>query len=265
MLLWAASATCWLTAWNRSAACWTTSCWRSANASTPWLHGLGRRTTDALDRLRSGLGPAPGRLGPDLAGPPCRRGGLHGGLTGAECGGLALPLRRFLRTRLRLGPLALLPGGRAPLLLLVVPGLLGLGQAGLHLLGNPLHLLLAERLLHGREQLLRLVARVLAEGLAQLGELGGERLVILRQRVQLGHLRAQLLVVLDGGGDQIPGLGVLAQDREEVLLLKAHMRLELGLEFGEQPLTGLDCAVRGLGEAREQLVRLGRPGLHQGA
>jgi hypothetical protein len=70
-------------------------------------------------------------------------------------------------------------------------------------------------------------------------------------------------VVPDRVRDEVLGLGVLPQHREEVLLLEAAVELELGLELGEQPLARPDRAVGGLGEPAEQLVRLGRAGLHQ--
>jgi hypothetical protein len=64
---------------------------------------------------------------------------------------------------------------------------------------------------------------VLAKRFLQLLKALGEGLVVLRQRVELGQFRAQLIVVSDRVGDQIPRLGVLPEDREKVLLLKAGM------------------------------------------
>ena len=100
-----------------------------------------------------------------------------------------------------LGLLALLAGLGAALLRLVLPGLLGLGEARLHLLSDLLHLLLAQRPLHRRQQLPLLVPGVLPERLLQLLELLGEGVIVLGQGVELGELGAQLLVVLDGVGD----------------------------------------------------------------
>src|ERR687897_84886 len=110
---------------------------------------------------------------------------------------------------------------------LVLPGLLGLGGAGLHPLGDALHLLLAERPLHRRQQLRLLVAGVLAEGPLQLLQPLREGLVALRQGLELGELGAQLAVILDRVGHQALGLGVAPEDREEVLLLEAGVLLQL--------------------------------------
>jgi hypothetical protein len=49
-------------------------------------------------------------------------------------------------------------------------------------------------------------------------------------------------VVPDRVRDEVLGLGVLPQHREEVLLLEAAVELELGLELGEQPLARPDRA-----------------------
>jgi hypothetical protein len=64
---------------------------------------------------------------------------------------------------------------------------------------------------------------VLAKCFLQLLKPLGEGLVVLRQRVELGQFRAQLLVVSDRVADQLPRLGVSSEDREKVLLLKAGM------------------------------------------
>ena len=194
-----------------------------------------------------------------------RVGDLAGRLTGAAFGGLGLLGPQLGLPGQELGLLALLPGFGPPLLRLVLLGLLGLGEARLHLLGDVLHLLLAQRPLHRRQQLALVIARVLPEGLLQVLQPLGEALVVLRQRIELGELRPQLLVVLDRVGDEVLGLGVPPEDREEVLLLEAGMELELGLQLGEQLLPGLHRAVRGLGQLGEQLVRFGGAGLHQGS
>ena len=164
-----------------------------------------------------------------------------------------------------LGFLALLPGLGAPLLRLVLPGLLGLGEAGFHLLGDALHLLLAQRPLHCRQQLRLLVPGVLAEDLLQLLEPLREGLVVLRQRLELGELGPQLAVVPHRVGHEVLGFGVAPEHWEEVLLLEAGVQLELGLQLGKQLLPGLHRAAGGLGNPGEQLVHLGGAGQHQGS
>ena len=63
---------------------------------------------------------------------------------------------------------ALLPGRCLPRLDLVISGQFGLSDIGPDLLGDALHLLLAQRQLHRRQELLRLVLCMLTEGLLQL-------------------------------------------------------------------------------------------------
>jgi hypothetical protein len=170
--------------------------------------------------------------------------------TNALFGGIPLPLGGFglLGPQLgladeELGLRTLLPRVRATLLRLVLLGLLGLRNAGFHLLGHVLHLLVTQGPLDRRQQLLLLVAGVLAEGLLQVGKLAGEGLIVLRQGLELGQRRAKLLVVPHGVRDQVLGLRVLPENREQVLLLETGMELELSLELGEKPLPRFHRAV----------------------
>ena len=168
-----------------------------------------------------------------------------------------LPLGLLLLGALRFGFLALAPGLGPPLFRFFALRLFGVGLAGRDLLGDRLRLLLAQRLGDRRQQLPLLVAHVLLERLAQLGQLGREVLALLGHRLELGQERADLLVVGQGVGRQGLGLRALAQRREQVLLLEPGQQLQLRLELREQPLAGLHGAVAGLGEPGEELVRLG--------
>ena len=185
---------------------------------------------------------------------------LSGGL-------LTLSRRIFLLPQLglaseKLGLLALLPGLRPAFFGLVLLSLLGLGDARFHLVRNALDLLFAQGALNCRKELLPIVTSMLTEHLLQLGETLREYRVVLRHAVELCHFRTQLLVVADRVGDQVLGLRISSQDREEVLLLETSVEFQLGLELRKEPLPGLHCAVRGLGQLSKQLVGFGRTGLH---
>jgi hypothetical protein len=183
---------------------------------------------------------------------------------------LPLCLHRLLLAQLglagqELGLLTLLTGLRPALLGLVLPRLLGLGEARFHLLGDALHLLLAQRALHGRKEVLALVARMLAERLLQFGETLREGRLVLRNAVELGDLRAQLLVLADRVRDQALRLGIAPENREEVLFLEAGVELKFRLQLGEELLPCLHGTVRCLGQLCEELVGLGGTGLHEGS
>jgi hypothetical protein len=145
---------------------------------------------------------------------------LMAGLLGRR---LLRPLNFCLALSLTLGLLSLLPGLQPPLLQLVLPSLLGLGNARLDLFDDALHLLFAQRPLHGGQQLALLVPGVLAEGLLQFLKALGEGFIVLRQRIEFGKFGSKFLVVLDRLGDQSLRLGVSPENWKKVLFLKGGM------------------------------------------
>ena len=221
---------------------------------------------DLNDVLDDGLGLLGRDLDRVLGSPRSGVGGRMGRALDTAFGVLPLLLGFFFLASQRLGPLALfalLTSGRPLLLGLVLLDLVRLRERALHLADDMLELILVQRLLHGRQQLTLVVAGMLPERLLQVRYLAQERLLVLRKGLQLAQLGPQLLVLPNGGGDEIFGLRLLAQDREQVLLLQFDVLLEPGLQLREQPLASLHRVVRGLRETRKQVIGLGGSSLHQ--